>query len=154
MSEKPRGMIDVGEKRQTRRFARARAIVVLDEAIVERIEGDTLPKGNVLEFARVAGILAAKKTPSLLPLCHPLPVEQVTVSFVLGKDRVTLTTTARTTGKTGVEMEALMAAQVAALTIYDMCKMFSKEIEITGVRLLEKAGGKSGHYLWSEDDGV
>jgi len=150
MSERPTGMIDVGAKDTTRRVARAGCRILLDPSIVARIREGTLPKGDVLQFARVAGIMAAKGTHTLIPLCHPLNIERVAVDFEVGEDSVRIETEARTTGKTGVEMEALVAAQVAALTIYDMCKMFSREMVISDCRLLEKSGGKSGHYLRDE----
>ncbi|MBU1239787.1 cyclic pyranopterin monophosphate synthase MoaC [Myxococcota bacterium] len=149
MNEKPTGMIDVGSKESTKRIGRAMCRIQLSEAIMEKIVFGTLPKGDVLQFARVAGIMAAKSTPALIPLCHPLNIERVAVDFVLEPTSVLIKTESRTTGKTGVEMEALVAAQVAALTIYDMCKMFSREMVITDCRLVEKSGGKSGHYMWT-----
>ena len=139
-------MIDVGAKKDTRRIARAQAYVRLNAEIVGLIRADKLPKGNVLEAARFAGILAAKNTAGLIPLCHNLPLNFVGVEFDLQKDGVLIISEARCTGKTGVEMEALVAASVAALTIYDMCKMFAQDLEIGEVFLLEKRGGKSGEY--------
>ena len=139
-------MIDVGAKKDTKRIARAQAYIKLNAEIIGLIKTGKLPKGNVLEAARFAGILAAKNTAGLIPLCHNLPLNFVGVDFTADKTGVLINTEARCTGKTGVEMEALVAASVAALTIYDMCKMFAQDLEISEVFLLEKSGGKSGHY--------
>ena len=115
--------------------------------VVEKIASRALEKGDVLAVARVAGIMAAKRTAELIPLCHPLPLDSVTVDFTLAGDRVVIRAAARTHGKTGVEMEALTAASVAALAIYDMCKAVDRRMTIEGVRLEEKSGGKSGHFV-------
>jgi cyclic pyranopterin phosphate synthase len=139
-------MIDVGKKRKTRRIARATAMVTLGKAIVKKIKAGTVPKGDVLATARLAGIMAAKNTPSLIPLCHNIGLEYVDLSFTVGTATVRIESTARATAKTGVEMEALAACAAAALTIYDMCKMFSHDIVISDLELLEKRGGKSGVY--------
>ncbi|HOI42791.1 MAG TPA: cyclic pyranopterin monophosphate synthase MoaC [Elusimicrobiales bacterium] len=139
-------MIDVGSKKDTRRAARAQAYIKLTPEIVALIKAGKLPKGNVLEAARFAGILAAKNTAGIIPLCHNLPLNYVGVDFRVEKAGVLITAEARCTGKTGVEMEALVAASTAALTIYDMCKMFAQDLEIGDIFLLEKKGGKSGHY--------
>lgn len=139
-------MIDVGNKKDTKRIARAQAHIKLTPEIVKLIKTGKLPKGDVLQSARFAGILAAKNTAGLIPLCHNLPLNFVGVEFEVEKAGVLITTEARCTGKTGVEMEALVAASTAALTIYDMCKMFAQDLEIGGIFLLEKLGGKSGHY--------
>jgi len=139
-------MIDVGNKKDTKRTARAQAYIKLNPEIVGIIKAGKLPKGNVLEAARFAGILAAKNTAGLIPLCHNLPLNFVGVEFKVEKAGILITTEARCTGKTGVEMEALVAASAAALTIYDMCKMFAQDLEIGEIFLLEKLGGKSGHY--------
>ena len=139
-------MIDVGAKKDTKRIARAQAYIKLNPKIIGIIKAGKLPKGNVLEAARFAGILAAKNTAGLIPLCHNLPLNFVGVEFKLDKTGILVTAEARCTGKTGVEMEALVAASTAALTIYDMCKMFAQDLEIQDVFLLEKLGGKSGHY--------
>lgn len=144
MSKK--GMIDIGKKKKTRRTARAAAFVRLNKEIVNKIRNDDIPKGNVLENARTAGILAAKKTPELIPLCHNIEVEYANVDFLLKTNGISVESTVISTGKTGVEMEALVAVSVASLTIYDMSKMFTKSIEISDVWLLEKRGGKSGIY--------
>ncbi len=139
-------MIDVGEKKDTKRIAKAQAYIKLNAEIISIIKAGKLPKGNVLEAARFAGILAAKNTAGLIPLCHNLPLNYVGVEFTLDKTGILINTEARCTGKTGVEMEALVAASTAALTIYDMCKMFALNLEISEVFLLEKSGGKSGLY--------
>lgn len=139
-------MIDVGNKKDTKRTARAQSYIKLNPEIIRLIKAGELPKGNVLEAARFAGILAAKNTAGIIPLCHNLPLNFVGVDFKVEKAGILITTEARCTGKTGVEMEALVAASAAALTIYDMCKMFAQDLEIGEVFLLEKLGGKSGHY--------
>lgn len=145
-TEKNIGMIDVGAKQVTRREARATARVLIGAELVTKVKDNAIPKGNILEFARVAGIMAAKNTGSNIPLCHPLPLEKAAVDFELLEDQVVITTTVCATAKTGVEMEALSAAAAAALSIYDMCKMFSKGIVIQDLMLLQKSGGKSGDY--------
>jgi len=139
-------MVDVTEKEQTRRVARAEAFVNMLPSTLKLLRSNRLPKGNPLETARIAGIQAAKKTSELIPLCHPLPLTHVDVSISITRGGVRLESTASTKAETGVEMEALTAAAVAALTLYDMCKAVEKGITIDSVRLLEKSGGKSG--LW------
>jgi len=139
-------MIDVGEKPATRRRAVAIANVTMPPEVRERIRAGTLPKGDVLAVAQVAGIMAAKRTPDLLPLCHPLPLTRVEVTPELTDRGVTITAAAETTAQTGVEMEALTAALVAALTVYDMTKGLDPAIAIEQAHLLEKEGGKSGHW--------
>lgn len=139
-------MVDVGGKAPTRRVARAEATVLLTPATLALISEGGLPKGDALAVARVAGIMAAKKTPELIPLCHPLPLSSVKVDFTVLEDGVRIETEAATVAPTGVEMEALTAAGVAALTLYDMVKAVERQAEITGIRLLEKSGGKSGHF--------
>lgn len=139
-------MIDVGAKKDTSRIARAQAYIKLNAEIIGVIKAGKLPKGNVLEAARFAGILAAKNTAGIIPLCHNLPLNYVGVDFKVEKAGILINTEARCTGKTGVEMEALAAASTAALTIYDMCKMYAQDLEIGDIFLLEKKGGKSGHY--------
>jgi len=143
---KKSGMVDIGEKRRTRRMAVAEALVRLPVDIMERIKQDTIPKGDVLETARVAGIMAAKKTSELIPLCHIIEVDNVDIEFLFKRNGLLIRSRVKATAKTGVEMEALASCSIAALTIYDMCKMFSKSIEITGLYLVEKKGGKSGIY--------
>lgn len=138
-------MVNVGEKKTTQRLARARSIVVLDETILANLEDNDIAtkKGPVFQTAILAGIMAAKKTSELIPLCHPVGMEDCQVKIELNEAReVVIDCTARVTGKTGVEMEALTGATVAALTIYDMCKAFSHNILIRETKLMEKRGGK------------
>ena len=137
-------MVDVSAKAETRRTARAHAFVRMRRAVLRSLPEN--PKGNPLEIARIAGIAAAKRTAELIPLCHPLLLTHIDVEAKFSKQGVAITSCVRTTGPTGVEMEALTAAAVAALTVYDMCKALDKGIEITDLRLLEKSGGKSGRY--------
>ena len=139
-------MIDVGDKPVTKRRAVARAFVRVPAHVQERIAAGTLPKGDVLAVARVAGIMAAKRTPEIVPLCHPLPLTRVDVDPVLCDGGIEITAAAETTAQTGVEMEALTAALVAALTVYDMTKGLDPTITIERAELLEKEGGKSGHW--------
>jgi len=141
-------MVDVGAKGETQRLARAEALVTMAPATLAAVAAGALPKGDVLATARLAGIMAAKRTHELIPLCHPLNLSFVGVEIDVDEalPGLRITTEARLTGRTGVEMEALVAASVAALTVYDMCKAMDRGIEIGGVRLLEKAGGKSGHW--------
>jgi len=146
MTDKLHGMVDVGAKDATVRTARAQARITLSPEVVGLVREGAVKKGDVFEQARVAGIMAAKKTPALLPLCHPLPLDRVTVEFELQHDAVLITAEAKATAKTGVEMEALVAAAAAALTIYDMCKMYDTSMEIGGLFLLKKTGGASGDY--------
>jgi cyclic pyranopterin phosphate synthase len=140
-------MVDVGAKALTRRTARACALVRLPPRAAEALRAATLPKGDAFAAAQVAGILAAKRTGELIPLCHPLPLDAVDVTFRWDEPALLrVEAVATTTAKTGVEMEALVAASVAALTIYDMCKSVDKGIVVEAVRLLEKTGGKSGDW--------
>ena len=140
-------MVDVSGKADTNRVAIAEALVRMKPETLALIESGGVPKGDVLATARIAGIMAAKRTAELIPLCHPLPITGVAVDLLPdGDSTLQITATVRTTGKTGVEMEALTAASVAALTVYDMCKAVEKGMRIEGVRLLEKTGGKSGQW--------
>ncbi len=139
-------MVDVGGKAATQRVAVASGRITMNAAALSAIRDGTVPKGDVLAAARIAGIMAAKKTADLIPLCHPLALDAVTVDFEVEADAVRVTATASLTGKTGVEMEALTAASVALLTIYDMAKAVDKAMVIDGVRLIEKRGGKSGDW--------
>lgn len=141
-------MVDVSAKEVTVRTAMAAAFVSMSPAVLEALPDNK--KGNPLEVARIAGISAAKKTSDLIPLCHQLPLSHVAVDFAVKQDGIAITTSASTTGQTGVEMEALTAAAVAALTLYDMTKALDKGIEIRSVHLVEKTGGKSGHYRRGE----
>lgn len=139
-------MVDVGDKPTTARTAVASAFVRMSAATLEAIREHRTPKGDPLEVARLAGIMAAKRTSELIPLCHPLPLDHSDVQIELGTDGIAIVATARTEGKTGVEMEALTAVSVAALTVYDMCKALDKGMVITDIRLESKAGGRSGDY--------
>jgi cyclic pyranopterin monophosphate synthase len=138
-------MVDVSAKAATRREAEAAAFVVLSAAVLAALPQN--PKGNPLEVARFAGIQAAKRTADLIPMCHPLPLSYIDVSATVVKDGIEIRSTAATVAGTGVEMEALTAAAVAALTIYDMCKGMDKSIAIREIVLLRKSGGKSGDYV-------
>lgn len=139
-------MVDVSGKPATVRQARAQAFVGMKPAVARAVRRLRTPKGSPLEVARIAGIAAAKRTAELIPLCHPLPLTHIDVQAQLCKNGVRLTSQVRSTGPTGVEMEALTAVAVAALTVYDMCKALDRGIEIRDVFLLEKSGGKSGPY--------
>jgi len=141
-------MVDTTAKPDTAREARASAVVRMQPATLALIRDRKVAKGDVFEVARLAGIMAAKKTSDLIPLCHPLPINGVTVDFTSeGADTVRIDATVKVVGKTGVEMEALTAASVAALAVYDMCKAVDRGMTIERVRLEEKAGGKSGHFV-------
>ena len=140
-------MVDVGEKEVTRREAVARGTVFMQAATLALLTQNELPKGNAIEIARVAGIAAAKHTGDLIPLCHPLGLEFVDVQIETGQDHVQIEAVARCSGKTGVEMEALTAVSIAALTLYDMCKAVDKDMMIGEIRLVKKTGGKSGEYI-------
>ncbi len=137
-------MVDVSAKQPTLREAEARAFVAMSRAVMQALPQN--PKGDPLEVARVAGIMAAKRTAELIPMCHPLPLSKVDVQLEVRKDGVAIRSLARTTAVTGVEMEALVAASVTALTVYDMCKALDKSIEIREIMLVRKSGGKSGDY--------
>ena len=137
-------MVDVGEKAPSKRTATAAAFVKLSKDVLEKLPEN--PKGDPLEVARIAGIQAAKRTGELIPLCHPLPLTYADIRITIREEGAAIEATASTTAQTGVEMEAMTAASVAALTVYDMCKALDKSIEITAVRLIEKTGGKSGDY--------
>jgi len=142
-------MVDVGAKEETERAAVAGARVLMSRKTLELIMENRMPKGDVLAVARVAGIMAAKKTGSLIPLCHPLTVSAVNIDFRPNYELGALEIQARvrTVARTGVEMEALMAAGMAALTVYDMCKAAERGIVVDNIRLVEKTGGRSGYYL-------
>ncbi len=146
-------MVDVGAKASTERLATAQAIVFLQPDTLEKIQHGTIAKGDVLSVAQVAGVMGAKKTPDLIPMCHPILLTSVDISFHEdahpdreGRCSITVTATAKTTGPTGVEMEAMTAASVAALTIYDMCKAVDRGMSFGDICLLTKSGGKSGLY--------
>lgn len=144
-------MVDVSDKTPTLRQAKARGFVKLQSGTVERIRAREIPKGDVIEVARVAGIMAAKRTADLLPLCHPLTLSHIGVYPVVEDGGVEITATVRAHERTGVEMEALTAVAAAALTVYDMCKQVERGAVISEICLLEKSGGKSGVYVRKED---
>ena len=139
-------MVDVGDKAVTKRIASAQAVVTTRPEVIALLVAGELPKGEALAVARVAGILAAKQTSSLIPLCHPLPISGIDVDFTASDDRVRVVATVKTTGVTGVEMEALTAASIAALTVYDMIKAVDRGATITDVQVLSKSGGASGDW--------
>lgn len=139
-------MVDVSEKATTERVATAHAFVRVKARALRAVRGLKTPKGSPLEVARIAGILAAKRTAELIPLCHPLPIAHADVAARIRQRGIEITSRVTTTAQTGVEMEALMAASVAALTVYDMLKALDREMEITELYLVEKRGGKSGTY--------
>ena len=139
-------MVDVSGKDVTARTATASGRVLVSSTVVELLRGEGVPKGDALAVARLAGIMGAKQTPALIPLCHPLAISGVTVDLAVADDAVEISATVRTTDRTGVEMEALTAVSVAALTVVDMVKAVDKSAVITDVRVEEKTGGKSGTY--------
>ncbi len=140
-------MVDVSAKSETRRVARAEGRIVMQPATLARVLAGDNKKGDVIGIARLAAIQGAKRTADLIPLCHPIPLTRVAADFVVeGDDTIRCTVTAETVGRTGVEMEALTAVQVGLLTIYDMCKAVDRGMTMEGIRLLEKEGGKSGHW--------
>jgi len=141
-------MVNVGSKEPTHRVAKASARVAMKSETLDLIQNKQIAKGDVFEVARLAGIMAAKKTDSLIPLCHGLPIEGVEINFRVEDDStVTIESHVETFAKTGVEMEALVAVSTAALTLYDMCKSVDREMHIERIQLEEKLGGKSGHFL-------
>lgn len=139
-------MVNIGDKRPTKRQAIAAGRITMKTETLQAVKAGNAPKGDVLSVARIAGIMAAKNTASLIPLCHPLALDSVDVEFDFSTDAIEVRATASLTGKTGVEMEALTAASVALLTVYDMAKALDKAMVIGGVRLLAKHGGKSGDW--------
>ncbi len=139
-------MVDVGAKAATARRAVASGRIAMSAEALEAIRAGNAPKGDVLATARIAGIMAAKRTGELIPLCHPLGLEAVTIDFAYEEGAIRATATASLTGKTGVEMEAMTAASIALLTVYDMAKAIDKGMVIEGVRLIAKTGGKSGDW--------
>lgn len=145
-------MVDVSEKAKTTRFAKASAKVLLNEETYKLLVNQGIKKGDVLAVSQVAGIMGAKKTPDLIPMCHPISITGADIDFVLDDDKfeIEIIATTKVVGETGVEMEALTAVATAALTIYDMCKAVQRDIVITDIKLLEKTGGKSGEYKWEE----
>lgn len=145
-------MVNVGEKAETHRVAVARGTISMLPSTLERILDGSAKKGDVLGVARIAAIQGSKRTSDLIPLCHPVPLTRIAVEFETDRDASTVscTVTAETVGRTGVEMEALTATGIALLTVYDMCKAVDRGMRIENIRLLEKLGGKSGH--WAADD--
>jgi cyclic pyranopterin phosphate synthase len=141
-------MIDVSSKKETQRLATAKARININKDTLSLVKSNNIPKGDVLSTAQAAGILAAKRTPELIPLCHPLLLSSINIDFSLPArgSYIDITATVKGKGQTGFEMEALTAAAIAALTIYDMCKMFDRGMTVTGLRLVKKSGGKSGDY--------
>ena len=141
-------MVDVGAKRETARVARVKGLISMQAETLALIQRGDAKKGDVLGIARIAGIQASKRTADLIPLCHPIPLTHVSIDFTIDEasHAVEVMVTAETVGRTGVEMEALTAASVALLTIYDMCKAVDRGMHIGGIRLVEKLGGKSGHW--------
>lgn len=139
-------MVDVGAKAETRRVAVASGRIAMTAAALDAIRAGDAPKGDVLGTARIAGIMAAKKTADLIPMCHPLVLDAVNLDFAFEDDAITATATVSLTGRTGVEMEAIIAVSVALVTIYDMAKALDKGMVIGDIRLIEKLGGKSGHW--------
>ncbi len=147
-------MVDISDKEETIRTARVRSSVKVSKEIYEAIQGNHVKKGDVLSVAQVAGIMAAKKTPDIVPMCHPLPLKSVDISFewiTSGDYELLIDVTVKTKGNTGVEMEALTAASAVGLTVYDMCKAIDKGMVIGPTYLLEKTGGKSGDYLYENE---
>ena len=143
-------MIDVGDKKITKREAVARGEILLSLETIELIRQGKIPKGDVLECARIAAVLAVKRTPELIPMCHPLRITHSKIDFDLGKNKIEIEAKVVAVDRTGVEMEALTAVTVAALTIYDMCKGVDKTMEISYIRLIKKGGGRSGDFLRKE----
>lgn len=141
-------MVDVGDKAETARSATAAGDILMQPATLRRIREGGLAKGDVLSVARLAGIMGAKRTPELIPLCHPLQLSSVEVDLTLDEERaaVVVTATCKIAAQTGVEMEALTAVSIASLTVYDMCKAVDKDIRLDNIRLVRKTGGKSGSY--------
>ena len=140
-------MVDVSTKDETTREALASALVRMRPETLTLIQAGDMPKGDVFACARVAGIMAAKRTPDLIPLCHPIPISMVSVDFeVIAEDQLRITARVKTTYKTGVEMEALTAVSIAALTVYDMCKAVDRGMQILQIQLEQKSGGKSGDF--------
>jgi len=143
-------MVDVGEKSITRREATASAVVRTQPDVIRMISDGRIPKGDVASVARIAGIMAAKRTSTLIPLCHPIPIDSVEVEVRLSESSVHISATVRNTARTGVEMEALTAASVAALAVYDMCKAVDRSMTIENVQLESKSGGRSGAFTRGE----
>jgi cyclic pyranopterin phosphate synthase len=142
----PNKMVNISNKSDSLRYAKASCIVKSTETVINLIKNNQIAKGDVLRTSEIAGIMAGKKTSELIPLCHQLNLNTISIKIELGHDSIYIESYAETIGKTGVEMEAMVAVNIAALTIYDMCKAADKSITITDIKLIEKFGGKSGHY--------
>lgn len=143
-------MVDVTGKEETKREATAKGSIYMSKSCFEAVTGKEIEKGDVLGIARIAGIMGAKRTSDLIPLCHIINLTNVTISFELDevKNEITAFCTAKSVGKTGVEMEAIMGVNIALVTIYDMCKAIDKNMRIENIHLIEKSGGKSGHFVY------
>ena len=139
-------MVDINNKKESKREATATGTVILSKKAINEIKKEKISKGNVLNTARIAGIMAAKKTSDLIPLCHPIPVEAIKIDFDIEDNNINVLAIVSTSSKTGVEMEALMAVNIACLTIYDMVKSIDKHTKINSVKLISKSGGKSGDW--------
>ena len=139
-------MVDINNKKESKREATATGTIILSKKAINEIKKEKISKGNVLNTARIAGIMAAKKTSDLIPLCHPIPVEAIKIDFDIKDNNINVLAIVSTTNKTGVEMEALMAVNIACLTIYDMIKSIDKHAKINSVKLISKSGGKSGDW--------
>ena len=139
-------MVAINNKKESKREATATGTVILSKKAINEIKKEKISKGNVLNTARIAGIMAAKKTSDLIPLCHPIPVEAIKIDFDIEDNNINVLAIVSTTNKTGVEMEALMAVNIACLTIYDMIKSIDKHAKINSVKLISKSGGKSGDW--------
>ena len=139
-------MVDITSKKNSKRKSSAQGFIVVSKETLKSIETDNLEKGDLFNTARIAGILAAKKTSELIPLCHPLSISKIDINFNIKDNGIEVITSVSIEGKTGVEMEALTATSIACLTIYDMIKSIDKESEITSIRLISKSGGKSGNW--------
>ena len=139
-------MVAINNKKESKREATATGTVILSKKAINEIKKEKISKGNVLNTARIAGIMAAKKTSDLIPLCHPIPVEAIKIDFDIKDNNINVLAIVSTTNKTGVEMEALMAVNIACLTIYDMIKSIDKHTKINSVKLISKSGGKSGDW--------
>ena len=139
-------MVDINNKKESKREATATGTIILSKKAINEIKKEKISKGNVLNTARIAGIMAAKKTSDLIPLCHPIPIEAIKIDFDIEDNNINVFAVVSTTNKTGVEMEALMAVNIACLTIYDMVKSIDKHAKINSVKLISKSGGKSGDW--------
>ncbi len=146
-------MVDVGHKELTERMASAAGCVTMSAKVVELLRAGDIAKGNVLSVAKTAGIMAAKRTAELIPLCHPLILDHIDLEFELLENQVAIVSRVKMNGRTGAEMEALTAVSVAALTIYDMCKAVDKSMTIEGIQLLKKTGGKNGTFVRAKGEG-